>query len=63
MVFWNDLHFPKTVSDEQHIITWERIVTFTEQIREGTLNSKCILTSEHNGPVEELFDHKSIVVW
>ncbi|MEL7507314.1 MAG: hypothetical protein AAFN42_08265 [Cyanobacteria bacterium J06554_1] len=63
MVFWNDLHFPKTVSDEQHITTWERIVIFTEQIREGTLNSKCILTPEHNGPVEELFDHKSIVVW
>ena len=63
MVFWNDLHFPKTVSDEQHIITWERIVAFTEQIREGTLNSKCILTPEHNGPVEELFGHKSVVVW
>ena len=63
MVFWNDLHFPKTVSDEQHIITWERLVAFTEQIREGTLNSKCILTPEHNGPVEELFGHKSVVVW
>lgn len=35
---------------------------FTEQIREGNLNGKCVLTPEHNGTIEELFDHKSIVV-
>jgi hypothetical protein len=62
-VFWNDLTFPTHLSEEELSTRLERLISLAEGTRIGAPDSRCILSTEHNGDPRELLSLDGVVVW
>lgn len=63
IVFWNDITFPKNLSPEEREQRLEDLSSLAEACRNGVPDARCILAAEHNGPVKELLELESTVIW
>jgi len=63
IVFWNDITFPQNLSPEEREQRLEALLSLAEACRNGFSDARCILAAEHNGPVKELLELESTVIW
>lgn len=63
LVFWNDLTFPQGLVASEREQRLDTLLSLAEACRRDVPDARCLLTSEHNGPIEELLEDRSVVVW
>lgn len=62
-VFWNDLTFPKNVSESELRARFGNLLKIARECRNGVPGSHCVLSGEHNGDPHELLDAEWTLVW
>lgn len=63
IVFWNDITFPQNLRPDEREQRLEALLSLAEACRNGFSDARCILAAEHNGPVKELLELESTVIW
>lgn len=62
-VFWNDRTFPPNLDAVELDGRLQRLVELADSCRVGAPESRCILTTEHNGDPHELRANAHVIVW
>ncbi len=62
-VFWNDLTFPKSVSEPELRARLENLLKLARECRKDVPGSRCVLSGEHNGDPRDLLDSEWALVW
>lgn len=62
-VFWNDLTFPDGLLDAEYSRRLDRLVSLADECRGGSAQSRCILSTEHNGEPRKLLSNPHVIIW